>query len=119
VEPGVLRELFRNLKAWRALYETIGLEEIVGPDGKVYNLWDIEYLYEQVPKLPLRMRQAIQLCLIDNIRERDAAQAIGTAPTNTVGTYATPGLRKLCAMIESGELPRFREGARLQQAVAG
>lgn len=104
-----LRELFRNLVTWRALFETDGVEEITGPDGKTWSLWDVQYLYEQVGRLPPRQRQAIELCLIQNIKERDAAVMMGVSETNPVMSYATLGLEKIVDMVEAGSLARFRE----------
>lgn len=108
---GVLRELFRNLVAWRALYETEGVEEVTGGD-QTWSIWDVEYLYEQVPHLPPRQRQAIELCLILNIREVDAARRMGVSETNPVMMYATFGLQKLVDMVNSGSLARFRADRR-------
>lgn len=105
---GVLRELFRNLQAFRAVFESDGVDTIIGPDGVAWCLHDIEYLHRQLPLLPPRQRQAIELFLIQNVRESDAAVMMGVSRTNPIGTYATAGLTKLVAMIEDGSLPRFR-----------
>lgn len=102
-----LRELFRNLLAFRAVYESDGIDQLHAPDGVVWSLWDLEYLYRQTQRLTLRQRQAIELCLIHNVREQDAAVLMGVSPTNPVGMYASLGLRRLLDMIESGELSRF------------
>lgn len=103
--------MFRHLKSFRALYESEGIEEITGADGTVWCLWDVEYLYEQsqVPGLlPPRQRQAIRLCLVENMLEKEAATAMGVSQTNPVAMYATDGLRKLITFAESGRFPRFR-----------
>jgi hypothetical protein len=104
-----LRELFRNLLAFRSVYEETGLEDIQTPDGRMWSLWDLEYLRSQLHRLTLRQRQAITLCLIHNIRERDAAVTMGVSETNPVSMYATLGLQRLLDMVDSGELTRFRE----------
>jgi len=104
----VLRELFRNLQAFRAVFEAEGVETLSGPDGQVWNLWDLEYLYEQIVFLPPRQRQAIQLCLFANIKETDAAVMMGVSPTNPVSMYAASGIRKLIIMIQEGKFPRFQ-----------
>ncbi len=91
----VLRELFRNLQVFRVLYEQNGIDVLTGPEGEGYSLWDIESLYERVSELPPRQREAIELCLIENMRERDAAVKMGVSETNPVASYATVGLEKL------------------------
>jgi hypothetical protein len=105
----VLRELFRNLQAFHAVYENDGIDTLIGPDGTEWNLWDLEYLYRHgLRELPLRQRQAIELCLIRNVKESEAAVMMGVSPTNPVAMYATSGLTKLIGLIESGFFPRFR-----------
>jgi hypothetical protein len=104
-----LRELFRSLVALRATYEETGLEEVVSAAGNVWSLWDLEYLLDATQRLTQRQQQVITLCLVHNMREKDAAVAIGVAETNPVMMYATLGLQRLLEMIEGGELPRFVE----------
>lgn len=104
-----LRELFRNYLAFRATYEECGLDTITSPSGQQWSLWDLDYLREQFSRLTLPQQQAINLCLIHNMRERDAAVAMGVSPTNPVAMYATLGLQRLLDMVDSGELQRFRE----------
>jgi hypothetical protein len=103
----VLREVFRHFLAFQALYEAHGVDEIVGPHGISFTLWDVEYLVEQVGLLPPRQAQAIQLCLIANVKEVDAAILMGVSPTNPVCAYASAGLSKMIGWIEEGRLPRF------------
>lgn len=104
-----LRELFRNLNAFRAVYEETGLEDISTPDGGCWSIWDLEYLHDQLHRLTQRQRQAITLCLIHNMRERDAAVAMQVAITNPVMMYATLGIQRLLDMVDAGELTRYRE----------
>lgn len=104
----VLRELFRNIQQFRALYEAEGIDEITAPDGEVYSLFDVEYLYGQIHRLPLRQRQAIELCLVQNIREAEAAVMMGVSVTNPVAMYATSGLEKLVALVDAGCLNCYR-----------
>lgn len=106
-----LRELFRYLQDFRAVYETTGLEQIRTPYGNEWSIWDLEYLY-QASQLYLtsRQKQAISLCLVHNMREKDAARAMGVSLTNPVMMYATLGIRRLLDMIASGELDFFRAG---------
>lgn len=111
MQVGTLRELFRNLQAFRTAYETDGLDTITGPDGVVHCLWDIEYLYDQIHRLSPRQRQAIELCLVANRKEVEVAKMMGLSPTNPVAMYATLGLKKLVEMIDTGELARYGEYA--------
>ncbi len=102
-----LRELFRQLQAWHSIYESDQVDVITGPEGEQYCLWDLDYLYGQLHRLPRRQREAIELYLVQNMREADAAVAMGVSATNPIGIYATVGLGKIIDMIEAGELPRF------------
>jgi hypothetical protein len=104
-----LRELFRYLQDFRAVYETTGLEVIRTPYGNEWSLWDLEYLYQASQRyLTSRQKQAISLCLVHNMREKDAAAAMGVSLTNPVMMYATLGIRRLLDMIANGELELFR-----------
>jgi hypothetical protein len=107
---GVLRELFRNLQAWKSLFESEGIDVLCGPDGQEWCLWDVEYLYSQLDQLPRRQRQAIQLGLIENIKERDVAIIMGVSPTNPVFAYAASGIERLIELIYDGRLPQFKGG---------
>jgi predicted DNA-binding protein (UPF0251 family) len=102
-----LRELFRNLIAFRSFYEATGRDALTTPDGDFVTLWDIEYLYEQVENLSARQKEAIRLCLVLNYRERDAAVMMGVSETNPVSMYATDGLRKIVKLVNNGDLPRY------------
>lgn len=114
-----LRALFRNLQGFRVAFEENGVQEVTDPDGFTWVLQDLEYLYEVgLPMLPPRQRQAIELCLVQNKRECDAAVAMGVSPTNPVAMYAGDGLRNLLKIIEAGDLPRFRINSPSQE-VAG
>lgn len=110
IDVTLLRALFRNLAAWRVLYEECGVEDIADGDFE-FSIHDIEYLASQLHRLSERQHQAIQFMLIDGRREQDVAVSLGLSPTNPVGAYATEGLRKLITWIEDGSLPRFRMGA--------
>lgn len=104
----MLRELFRNLQAFRAVYESEGVDTLIGPDGIEWCLWDLEYLYRQLPSLPPRQHQAIELCLVLNVKESEAAVMMGVSPTNPVAMYATAGLEKLVGFIVAGRFPNFQ-----------
>lgn len=107
-----LRSLFRFLQEFRSLYETKGIDEIVSPSGSSWSLWDLEYLYRQAQTLLTDSQYtAIRLFLVEDHRERDAAELMGVSPTNPVGMYATLGLKKLVEFIETGGLVRFRSQA--------
>lgn len=108
LDLGTLRELFRHLQAWRALWETEGID-VISSGCRSYCLHDIEYLYSLLPALPRRQWQAIELCLVQNMKESDAAVAMGISPTNPVAMYAASGLRRILEWIANGELPGWDE----------
>jgi hypothetical protein len=116
-----LRVLFRCLHQFRSLFESEGIYEITAPNGSVWSLFDIEYLYKAAmrkptgereydrahPCLPLRQQQAIELFLVLNLPEDQAAEIMGLSRTNPVGMYATSGLSKLLRLLDEGHLTRF------------
>jgi hypothetical protein len=106
----------RNLQAFRTVYEAEGVDILIGPDGDEWCLHDLEYLYAQLHRLPPRQRQAIELCLVSNVKESEAAVRMGVSPTNPVAMYATAGLQKMVTLIRAGEFPRFHVDDR-QEAV--
>ena len=109
VDHRVLRELFRNLQSWQALFETEGTDSLMGHDGSVYCLADIRHLYESRSFLSPRQAQAIEMFLYRDMRERDVAVLMGVSPVNPVAIYATQGLRRLCRMYETGIPPGQEE----------
>lgn len=119
-----LRELFRHLQEFRAVYQETGVDEIVTPYGRRWTLWDLEYLLTMSDKyLTHRQRQVITLCLVHNMREKEAAEVMGVSRTNPVMMYATLGLRRLLDLVDSGMLDRFRQqplngDASLRRAIA-
>lgn len=116
-----LRKLFRHYLQFKSLYESDGQCEITAPNGAVWSLFDIQYLYEVAmrrptgnkeydrlhPCLPIRQQQAIELFLVLNMPEDEAAEMMGLSRTNPVGMYATSGLTKLLKFLDEGHLPRF------------
>ncbi|MFE0490156.1 RNA polymerase sigma factor [Streptomyces griseoaurantiacus] len=109
-----LRELFRNLQAWNALYEIEGKDTIVGPDRTEYCIHDIVRLYDNAVNgrgangkhlLSPRQREAIQLFLIENRPEREVARIMGVSEDNPVASYATQGLVRLNELIKAGVIP--------------
>jgi DNA-directed RNA polymerase specialized sigma24 family protein len=108
VDVTTLRELFRNLQQWEALFADEHIDSITGPDGSVYHLADVQYLFECRTLLSPRQKQAIELCLYRDTKEKDASLLMGVSQTNPVAMYATNGLRRICEMIEAGQLPRYR-----------
>ncbi|MGW1436923.1 sigma-70 region 4 domain-containing protein [Streptomyces griseus] len=114
IDVRVLRELFRNLQAWNALFETEGTEILVGPDGTEYCIHDIVRLYKTAVEgrgenkkyfLSPRQRQAIQLFLIENRPEREVARLMGVSEDNPVASYATQGMEQLNKHIANGTIP--------------
>jgi hypothetical protein len=94
---------------FRDVYEQTQEDTIRGPDGVELSLWDLEYLYEQLPiVLPSRQYQAIEWFLVQGYKEEEVAEMMGTAPTNPIGVYATAGLKQILRLISEGELSRFR-----------
>lgn len=103
----VLRQLFRNLHAFRALNETDGIFELRDPDGITWSLWDLEELYRiavHTDLLPLRQRQAIELFLVLNMPEDKVAETLGIKKSNPVGMYATSGVVRLLKEIDAGNI---------------
>lgn len=107
----LLREALRNYQHWKSLFEAREVPDVLDSEqtGYALSLWDIEYLIDNLHLLPPRQRQAIQFCLIENMKEKDAAVRMGVSPTNPVSMYAMSGLTKLVALVKAGALPRFRE----------
>ena len=116
-----VRLLFRWLLAFRSLYEAEGQCEITAPNGSVWSLFDVEYLYREAmrrptgskaydrahPTLPIRQQQAIELFLVLNKPEDETAVIMGLSSTNPIGKYATSGISKLLRFMDDGRLPRF------------
>lgn len=103
VTVDVLRRLFRNLLNWVSMYETDGIDTITDPSGVEWSLWDLLFWYQQVPLLPRGHAMAIDLFLVQNLLESDAAVLMGVSPTNPIGKYASEGLAKLVRMIEEDD----------------
>jgi hypothetical protein len=98
----LLRSLFRNLAAWRSILESDGVDTLHSSEGS-FNIEDIEWLYASSQKiLPIRQRQAIRLCLLNNLTEEDAARIMKIDLNNPVAMYATSGLETLihCYLFE-------------------
>lgn len=104
----VLRECFRHLQHFRAVFEETQTDVLTGPDGIEICLWDLEYLYSQLPeKLPLRQWQAIEWFLVQGLMEEEVAEMMGIAPNNPIGMYATAGLKSIIRKITEGEFDNF------------
>lgn len=102
----VLRELLRNLQLFEALFETEGIDTLNGPDGMEYCLFDLKRLYGLRFHLSQRQRQAVELFLYQDLREREVALSMGVSPANPVAIYATQGLRRLAQIYDNGfEIP--------------
>jgi hypothetical protein len=102
IDHKTLRELFRHLQAFQSLFETEGIDTITGPDGVAYNLFDLLKLYQCRQYLSSRQRQAIELFLFCDMREKDVAAEMGVSPVNPVAIYATQGLKRLVVIYNSG-----------------
>lgn len=115
------RELIRNLQAWHSMFEALEVSDtlVSGCDGAEYSLWDIDYLYLQRSVLPEQMRRAIELCLYENVLEREAAVCMGVAPSTPVAIYATVGLTRLLAMAYNSSLPGYHLHQRPKMEVKG
>jgi hypothetical protein len=127
-----LRLLFRSLRMFESVHESDGVIEITAPNGAVWNLFDIQYLYHVAmrrptgdrgfdrhhPTLPLRQQQAIELFLVLNMPEDEAAVIMGLKKTNPVGMYATAGLHKLLRFHDEGRLRRFTPDTQAMLAIA-
>lgn len=121
----VLRELFRHLQSWNALYEAEGTDTITGPDGTEYCIHDIVHLYQEAIHgrgekgkhlLSPRQREAIQLFLLENRSEREVARIMGVSEDNPVASYATQGLVRLNELISAGIIPGNSHAAGLEEA---
>jgi hypothetical protein len=110
-----LREIFRNLQAWHSLYEAEGVDVLHAPDGEEWSLWDMDALYEMSQYyLSVRQRQAIRLCLYENLSEVRAARSMGTDEANPVTMYASSGLETLVHLYRVGMLPSVNDFRREQ-----
>jgi hypothetical protein len=119
IDVRVLRELFRHLMHWETLFESDAVDVLTGPDGAQYHLSDIQYLYECRKFLSPRQKQAIELCLYHNVKEKEATKIMAVSETNPVMMYATTGLRKIILMIENKELPRYRHDGEMPSSTDG
>lgn len=103
-----LRELFRHLAAFESFYEATGQDYLVN-DGDEYSLWDIKKLFEYGQEnLPRRQKQAIYLCLYDNILEKDAAIMMGVSPNNPVMMYSSRGCQHIIEDLKAGKISGIR-----------
>lgn len=112
VDHRVLRELFRHLQEFEVLFQTEGVDALNGPDGTSYSIFDLRKLYDIRNELlsPQRAR-AIEYFLYRDMREQDAAAAMGLSRETPVAIYATQGLKQLAAAWSEGILWRRDEYA--------
>ena len=104
----VLRELLRHFQEFQVLVEDNQIDTLSW-GGQSYSFWDLQKIYEYSQKiLPKRQKQAIRLCLIRNMKEKDAAIEMGVSITNPVAMYATKGLSKVLKDLEEGKIPGIR-----------
>lgn len=92
------------------LFQAQGIDAVKGPDGTDYSLFDIRRLYDKRGEIvsPQRSR-AIEFFLYRDMREQDAAVAMGLSEDTPVAIYATQGLRQLAAAWDAGGLWRRGE----------
>ena len=101
---GVLREIFRHIEAWRALYEIYGIDTLPSDYGS-WSLWEIETLIRDgLPKVSPSRAQAIRLYLLENRKETVVAEMMGV-PEIPIGVYATKGIEELLVMVDRGDFP--------------
>lgn len=104
----VHREMLRNLQAWTSGYESQLIPEVlIAGDGNSYCLWDLKEFYAARKRLPHRMSQAIEMCLYENMLEREVAVQMGLSPSNPVSIYANVGLARLLSWAYLGELGHY------------
>jgi predicted DNA-binding protein (UPF0251 family) len=106
----VLRELIRHLQGFEALFQTEGIDTVTGPDGTEYSVIDLRRIYDIRYELlsPQRAR-AIEMFLYEDMREQDAALAMGLSRETPVAIYATQGLKQLAAAWTDGTV--WKRGA--------
>ena len=84
----VLAKCLENLQQFEALFETHGIETVVGYDGERYNLFDLKQLYGYRFLLPQEEAIAIEVSLYHSANG-------GYAPDDP---YIIGILRKLCTV---------------------
>jgi hypothetical protein len=118
-----LRRMFCHLQQWRSLYEAGDDNTIVDPRGQEWDLFDVEVLYEMSQLYPTSQQQkAVKFFLYQGLSEEQAALAMGTARTNSVGEYATKALETLVRRARAGTLPtpaQFRKDRKAELAGRG
>lgn len=106
----MLRELFRHLQEFEALFESEGIDALIGPDGTIYSIFDLRRLYDKrYELLSLQRARAIEFFLYLDLREQDAAEAMGLSRETPVAIYATQGLKQMSAAWAEGLLWRKGE----------
>lgn len=97
----LLERILRNYRQWEAFVESEGLLSIT-VYGEEFHFCDILHGLEL---LPPRQKEAVQLLLIEDHREVDAAKMMGfTRWSTNVQQYKNLGVRKLLALQDSPEL---------------
>lgn len=82
-------------------------DTLIAADLQSYCMWDVDIFYDNRVRLPERQRASMELCLFENVAERDAALKMGIAETNPVCVYATVGLTRLLSWAVRGELTGY------------
>jgi hypothetical protein len=99
LDPTLLGELIRHLQEWQSLHEAEGIDSLTGPDGSVYCLADMLYLYGLSRHLDPLEALAIR-CLYEDRPDAEAARLMATDGSRQVSDYALDGLRRLCAIFD-------------------
>lgn len=91
------------MQEFEALLQTEGIDTVTGPDGTGYSVFDLRRLYEIREKVLSPQRaKAIEMFLYEDMREQDAALAMGLSRETPVAIYATQGLKQLAAAWTDG-----------------
>lgn len=112
----VHKELLRNLRLWRALYEDGMASDVLrASDGQEHSLWDVQTFADARFRLAQRQAEAIEHCLLDNLTERESALKMGIGANDggvrkksPVAIYVTVGVSRLLGMVYRGEIYGYR-----------
>ena len=93
----LLEKILNNYQEWRAVYAKTGNPDLKLLNGITINIYDI---LNGIEDLPPRQKQALVLTCLENMKEADAAKAMGFEKwSSPVGMYKRKALRTLCDTI--------------------
>ena len=82
-----------------------GVSALTGPDGTVYDLFDLVFLYESRDRFLTPQRsKAVELVFYRDMTEQAAAIAMGLSLSAPVSSYANQGARQLAAVWDGSVL---------------